>query len=67
MNQLKNQNPQAYQFLVQAKNSGTNPKELVKQFTDKATPQELSNLLQVAKQYGVPDDILSQIQNNNYA
>lgn len=65
MNQLKNQNPQAYQFLVQSKNSGTNPKELVKQFTNKATPQELSNLLQVAKQYGVPDDILSQIQNNN--
>ena len=40
-----------------------NPQQLVNQFMGNASPQQRENLLRQAKQYGVPDNILSQLQN----
>ena len=64
MNQIKNQNPQAYNMITQAMNSGANPQELVKQFMGDVSPEQLSSIMATAKQYGVPDEVLSQLQNN---
>ena len=44
--------------------NGTNPKSVVKQMMGNQTPEQVSNVLTMAKQYGVPDEILSQLQNN---
>ena len=64
MNQIKNQNPQAYNMITQAMNSGANPQELVKQFMGDMSPEQLSSVMATAKQYGVPNEVLSQLQNN---
>lgn len=44
--------------------NGTDPKSVVKQMMGNQPPEQISNVLTMAKQYGVPDEILSQIQNN---
>lgn len=43
--------------------NGTDPKSIVKQMMNDKTPEQTSNILSMAKQYGVPDEILSQLQN----
>lgn len=40
-----------------------NPQALLKQLMSNAKPEEKQALLQRAKNYGVPDSVLSQIQN----
>lgn len=57
------QNPQMYQQLSQLQRNNANPQELIKQAVGKATPQQIQNVLMQAKQLGVPDNILAQIQN----
>jgi len=44
------------------RNNG-NPQAMVQQIMTNATPEQKENLLKQAKGYGVPDNILSQIQN----
>jgi len=44
-------------------NSRTNPKGIIKQMLNNSTPENISNMLGRARQMGVPDNILSQIQN----
>lgn len=43
--------------------NGTDPRSVVKQMIGNITPEQTSNILSMAKQYGVPDEILSQLQN----
>ena len=57
------QNPQLYQQISQLQRNNANPQELIKQAVNKATPQQMQNVLTQAKQLGVPDNILTQIQN----
>ena len=52
-----------YQQLSQLQRSNANPQDLLKQAIEKATPQQMQNVLMQAKQLGVPDTILAQIQN----
>ena len=40
-----------------------NPQDMIKQLMSNATPEQKENLFKQCKQYGVPDNILSQIQN----
>lgn len=47
----------------QMMNSGGNPQQLLQQLVGKSSPQQLQGIMQQAKQFGVPDDILSQLQN----
>jgi len=57
------QNPQMYQQLNQLQKNNANPQELLKQAMGQATPQQIQGVLMQAKQLGVPDNILAQIQN----
>lgn len=47
----------------QMMNSGGNPQQLLQQLVGKSSPQQLQSIMQQAKQFGVPDNILSQLQN----
>lgn len=40
-----------------------NPQAMIQQMMSNATPEQRQNLLQQAKGYGVPNEILSKIQN----
>lgn len=63
MNQLRARNPQMFQMINQAKNSGANPKDFMKQVMNGATPEQMQNVLTQAKNMGAPDEVLNQIQN----
>lgn len=63
MSQLQSKNPQAYNLINQARSNGSNPEDLMKQMMGNATPQQMEQVLTQAKQYGVPDNVLNQIQN----
>jgi len=39
----------------------SNPMELFKQVTSKYTPEQMQQLMNTAKQYGVPDDVIKQV------
>ena len=65
MGQLQARNPQMFQMINQAKNNGGNPQEILKQMLGKSTPEQMQQVLTQAKGMGVPDNILSQIQNFN--
>lgn len=64
MNQMQTKNPQMFQMINQAKNSGANPQEFMKQIMKNATPQDMQQTFQMAKQFGVPNEVLQQIQNS---
>ena len=64
MTQLRNQNPQAYQMISNAMNSGANPQQFMNQIIGNATPQQMEQVLQMGKRFNVPDSVLNQIQNN---
>ena len=57
------QNPQLYQQISQLQRNNANPEELIKQTINNATPQQIQYVLSQAKQLGVPDNVLAQIQN----
>lgn len=63
MSQMKVKLPQNFQVaqnLMQGKN---NPQGLVKQIMGNISPEQKQNLLNQMKQYGCPENILSQLQN----
>lgn len=64
MTQLKVKSPQAFQVINQARNNGNNPMDLFKQVTNGYTPEQMNNLFAKAKQLGVPDNLINQLQNN---
>ena len=63
MQQIQSQNPQAFQMINQAMNSGTNPLQFMKQVMGNVSPQQMQDIMTQAKQFGVPDQVLQQIQN----
>jgi hypothetical protein len=63
MGKLQNSNPQGYQMISQMMNSGGNPETMIKQMFGNATPQQRQQVLNQAKSYGAPTDILSKLQN----
>lgn len=63
MQQIQNQNPQAFQVVNQAINSGANPMQFMKQVMGNVSPQQMQDIMTQAKQFGVPDEVLQQIQN----
>lgn len=63
MQQLQVRNPQVFQKINQAMNSGINPQDFMKQIMGNVSPQEMQNVMTQAKQFGVPDEVLQQIQN----
>ena len=63
MSRLQSKNPQGFQMIQQAMNSGGNPQVMLQQLKSKAEPQQIQSILQQAKQMGCPENILAQIQN----
>lgn len=63
MTRLQNQNPQAFQFINQAMNNGGDPNAVLNQMMKNATPEQKQSLINTAKNYGCPENILKQIQN----
>ena len=63
MGQLQARNPQMASQINQAMNSGANPQALMKQMMGNMDNAQIQNALNQAKQFGVPDNILSQMQN----
>ena len=63
MNQLQSFNPQGYQFINQMMIGGANPQNIIKQMIGNSNNNDMQGILKKAKQLGVPDNILSQIQN----
>lgn len=43
--------------------SNGNPQQMIQQVMSNATPEQREMVLKEAKQYGVPEQILSKIQN----
>jgi hypothetical protein len=48
---------------MQAMNSGGNPQSILKQLIGNSNSNVTAQVLQQARQFGVPDNVLSQIQN----
>ena len=63
MNQVRMNNPQVYQQISQLKNSGANPQNLIQQMVNQSNTQQMQYVLNQAKMFGVPDNVLTQIQN----
>lgn len=63
MNLLKNKNPQMFNGINQAMQSGQNPQGLVKQVMGSMSPQQREMVIKQASEAGCPSNILSQIQN----
>jgi cytochrome c553 len=65
MGKLQGKNPQAYQQINSAMQCGTNPQQFMQQVMGNVNPQQMQNILSQAKNLGVPDDVLQQVQNIN--
>lgn len=63
MGQLQAKNPQMASQISQAMNSGTNPQSLMKQMMGNMDNNQIQSAMTQAKQFGVPDNILNQMQN----
>ena len=63
MNMLKQKNPQGYNMINQRRQNGANPNAMLNQIMRNMQPQQRQQLLQNAKQYGAPDNVLSRFQN----
>ena len=63
MNMLKQKNPQGYNMINQLRQNGANPNAMLNQIMRNMQPQQRQQLLQNAKQYGAPDNVLSRFQN----
>ena len=60
---LQSRNPQMYQTINQAMNSGQNPQGLIKQVMGNISPEQREGIIKNAKNMGCPSNVLSQIQN----
>lgn len=63
MSQLKSRNPEMHRSISQAMENGVDPQQFMKQISQNATPEQMQEVLVKSKQLGVPENILSQIQN----
>ena len=63
MQRLQSKNPQGYQFANQLMQNGGNPEGVLKQMLGNMSPEQKQNILNQAKSYNCPNEILSRIQN----
>ena len=63
MNQMKIKMPQNFQTINALMQNNGNPQGLVKQMMGNMPKEQKQNLLNQMKQYGCPENILSQLQN----
>lgn len=63
MGQMKVKNPQGYQFVNNLMQNNGNPNAILNQVFGQIKPEVRQNILNQAKEYGVPENILAKIQN----
>lgn len=63
MKNLMSKNPQGYQMINQLMMNNGNPEGALKQLFSNATPEQRQQVLNQARGYGVPNDVLSKLQN----
>lgn len=51
-----------FQLIEQARKNNTNPMDMFKQVTSNYNPQQLNSLFERAKQMGVPEDYIKELQ-----
>ena len=51
-----------FQFISQAQKNKNNPMDLLKQITKNYSPEQINGLYENAKQFGVPDEVIKQVQ-----
>ena len=59
---MKARQPQAFQFLQQMQKNKSNPQEIFKEITKDYKPEQLDNLFNKAKQFGVSDDVINKLK-----
>lgn len=60
---MKVKNPQGYQFVNNLIQNNGNPNAILNQVFGQIKPEVRQNILNQAKGYGVPENILAKIQN----
>ena len=63
MNQMKVKLPQNFQTINALMQNKNNPQDLVNQIMGNITPEQKQNLLNQCKSYGMPEQLLSKLQN----
>lgn len=63
MGQLQSKSPQMASQINKAMNSGTDPRNLIKQMIGNINNSQMQQIMGQMKQFGCPDNILQQIQN----
>lgn len=54
--------PQVFRFLEQAQKNQNNPKDLFKQITKDYKPEQLENIFNKARQFGISDDVINSLK-----
>ena len=62
LNQLKIRNPQAFQIIQQAQKNKSNPEEMFKEITKNYKPEQMQQIFDKAKMYGISDDVISKLK-----
>lgn len=60
---MRAKNPQGYQLVNNLMQNNGNPETMIQQMFKNSTTEQRQNILNQMKQYGCPDNILSQLQN----
>lgn len=63
MQKLQSSNPAGYNMINNMMQNGSDPNAMLKQIMSKSSPEQRQQLLNTAKSYGAPNNILSQLQN----
>ena len=63
MQKLQKTNPGGYNMVNQMMQNGGNPEAMLKQVMNGASPEQRQQILNTAKSYGAPNDVLSKLQN----
>lgn len=63
MSQMKVKNPQGYQLVNNLMQNNGNPETMIQQMFKNSTTEQRQKILNQAKNYGVPTEILAKLQN----
>lgn len=62
LNQLKSQNPQAYQILIKASKGEVSLDDIVQSSLGNFTPEQLEDLYARSRKLGISDEAINQVQ-----
>ena len=60
---MRAKNPQGYQLVNNLMQNNGNPETMIQQMFKNSTTEQRQNILNQAKNYGVPTEILAKLQN----